>query len=94
MNDDEEKQIRSLSQVAYAAHKLNDANVIQGGVDTSFDIMNTVSPKAGSYKYRRPDTNEIIVVAPGETMYSVASMFAFEQFDGENWVNLETGEKL
>lgn len=80
---------KEIGYVLNAAHKINDHNNIVGGVDTNVDLINLANTKAGSYKYTRPDTGEIVIVPPGDPMWSTASTMSTEYFDGESWINLE-----
>lgn len=91
-DDELPKPLAGIAHIAMAIHKMNDHSVIQGGVDTSFNIMSIAAPRAGSMRYTRPDTQEVVVVEPGDRMWSTGTMFATEQFDGENWISMETGE--
>lgn len=84
----DKSKIAELGAVAYAAHKLAD-NATQAGGVAQIDILAITAPKPGAYRYTRPDTGEVLVVNPGERMYSTASMLATEMFNGKEWINLE-----
>jgi hypothetical protein len=89
MDEDKERKLNAeLGAVLYATHKINDKQNVVGGVDQSVNVMAYAQPKAGSYKYTRPDTGEEIIVQPGDRMYSSAGMLATEFFDGEKWCGL------
>lgn len=89
--DNNQKFLQELGAIQYAAHKLHDHNAVKDGVNTDVNLFGIISPKAGSFKYIRPDTGEEVVVPPGHPMYSSAGMLATHAYDGEKWVDLENG---
>jgi hypothetical protein len=48
-----------------------------------------IAPKGGSYRYTRPDTGEVIIVQPGDVMFSACCMLAEEYFNGKEWLKAD-----
>ena len=91
MKDDEiEKFAVETGAMLYAIHKHQDAINIEAGVNTSVNLIAMCAPKGGSFKYIRPDTGEEVIVEPGQTMYSTASMLATHYYNGKEWKEMLT----
>lgn len=88
MNDKTQEELDKLAKeigaVAYAAQKLHEHKNVIGGIDTSFNIISMINPKAGSVKYKN-SKGEVLICEPGTPLFSTATMTAFEWWDGENW---------
>lgn len=84
-SDQEKEAAAQLGAVMYAAHKINDHHQIEGGVSKDVNLFAMIDPKGGSYRYARPDTGEVLIVQPGDRMYSASMLLAEEWFDGKEW---------
>ncbi len=82
----DDKAVAQLGAVLYAVHQIRDRAQIKDGCDSSLDLVAMAAPKAGSVRYTRINTGEVVMAQPRDAMYSTACMLAEAWFNSEKWV--------